>query len=147
MPEELEINGIVTNTPIVFLASIAAESPVFPFTPSPLQDRADTAYWTLRQLKNAGYLLDVVTSLRTYSNMAITSLVVVRDVNNGNVLNCTIALREVKTATSLAFELPIPDDVANNAAAEQAKKSKNAASQSQSGTSQSTLSSFVSGIL
>lgn len=147
LPEELEINGIVTNTPIVFLASALAESPVFPFKRSPLQDRADTAYWTLRQLKNAGHLLDVVTSLRTYSNMAITSLVVARDVSNGNVLNCTVGFREVKTATSLAFEKPIPDDVANNKAAEKAKQAKNAASQSQSAGAQETLTSFIGSFL
>jgi hypothetical protein len=147
LPEELELNGLVTNTPLVLLASAFAKSPVFPFIISPLQDRVDTAYWTLRQLKNAGQLLDVVTSLRTYSNMAITTLVVTRNVDTGNVLNCTIGLREVKTATSLAIAKPIPEDVANNPAAEKAKVAKNTATQGQSGQSQSTLSSFVGSIL
>ncbi len=147
MPEAIEINGLVTNTPLVFLASLTAPSPVFPFVPTPLLDRVDEAYKTLQKLKNAGSLLDIVTSLRTYSSMAISSLVINRNAQTGNVLDCTVGLREVITATSLALESPIPDDVANQAAAAKAKLAKAEASASQSSTAQSTLSSLLGGLI
>lgn len=125
LPESIEINGLVTNTPLVYLASLLAKSPVKPSVGIvPGRDRVNEAYLKLHELKNKGVLVDVVTSLRGYQNMAITSIVITRDASTGNVLNCTVGLREVKTATSLAFDLPIPDDVANNAKKEQAKKDK-----------------------
>lgn len=127
LPESVEINGLVTNTPLVYLASLLSKSPVKPSLLPAWGDRVDAAYQKLLELKNAGVLIDVVTSLRTYSDMAITSIVITRDAATGNVLDCAIGLREIVTATSLAFDLPIPDDVANNAKKEQAKKDKTAA--------------------
>jgi len=145
LPETVEINGMVTNTPLVYLASLLAKSPVQPST-IPTFDRVNAAYLKLNELKNSGTLIDVVTSLRGYTDMAITSIVIVRDATTGNVLNCTVSLREVVTATSLAIGSPIPNDVANKAAAHKAKLAKDAATAKQAETAQqarSGLSSFT----
>ena len=132
LPESIEINGLVTNTPLMYLASLFARSPVKPSVLIvPGRDRVNEAYLKLHELKNKGVLIDVVTSLRGYKDMAITSIVITRDATTGNVLECVVALQHVVTATSLAFDLPVPDDVANNAKAEQDKKDKKKAKKKQ----------------
>jgi len=125
LPETVEINGLVSDTPIVYLASQFAKSPVNPGLGLPsLTSRTDAAYQKLRELKNNGEIVDIVTSLRSYSSMVISSLSISREVATGKVLDCTVVLREMTTVSALLLGVPIPDDVANNAAAEKAKKDK-----------------------
>lgn len=143
LPETIEINGLVTNTPILWLATLSSESPVTPGIPT--TQRVDAAYEKLRELKARAALIDVVTSLRTYNNMIIKSILITRERDTGNVLDCALTLREIKTVTSLALEGPIPDDVANKAAAEAARKQKDAASASQSAGASSVLNDILSG--
>ena len=96
-PDRITINGIVTNTPIVFLAGV---------TTSPT--RAEEAYSKIKDLRDNGDLISVVTSLRQYANMAIESFSTLRDVVNGNVLNATITLREVFLAQTATVAAPVP---------------------------------------
>ena len=130
LPQTLEVNGIITNTPLVFLASVQAESPVLA-NQNPKTDRVSAGYDYLRKLMEDGTLIDVVTSLREYKNMALTGMSVIRDAENGNVLNCTLSLREVIIAGTLPTDLPLPDDVANKLAEDQGKKDKARASAKQ----------------
>jgi hypothetical protein len=140
LPIGLQLQGIITDTPIVFLASLRATSPLTTDV-LPAQNRVDIAFKKLEELKNNGELIDVVTTLKTYSNMFISSISVTRNSQSGNILNVGIGLKEIRIAKSLSIESPIPDDVANNAAAELAKKQKAAASAQQQ---QSVLSSLTS---
>lgn len=111
-PDAITISGIVSDTPLVFLASAQAPSPIVDdLTRAP--DRVDLAYAELQRLMNDGELVDVVTSLRTYENMALTSLSVTRDVSNGNVLNATMSLRQVVVAESEKIAAPEPKTQAN----------------------------------
>lgn len=142
LPKSIEINGIVTNTPIVFLASLMAPSPVITDFLSKT-DRVEAAYAELQRVMDDGELVDVVTSLKTYDNMAITSLVVDRDVATGNVLNCVVSLREVVIASTLTVDLPLPQNVANKAAKNKGAASKSAGSAAQGEQAQSALSQFV----
>ncbi len=146
LPESVEINGIVTDTPITYLASLSAASPISPFTPYPGQKRVDAAYALLRDLKDSGAKIGVVTSLRTYENMVIKSLRISRDEKTGNVLDCTILLREVSTVTSLSLEGPMPTNVANQKATEKAKVAKEEASSKQQAASQRSFAAGVLGI-
>ncbi|MCG8433494.1 MAG: hypothetical protein MJA83_05640 [Gammaproteobacteria bacterium] len=91
-PESITINGIVSNTPLTLL----------PIEPR----RAEEAYDKLKTIKDTGQLVSIVTSLRRYDNMAITSLSVVRNAQNGNVVNATVRLREVFLAQT---ETVIPE--------------------------------------
>jgi len=131
LPVSLEINGIVTNTPLVVdLSSNSAPSPVskdFEKT----DDRVSTAYNYLQKVMDDGTTLDVVTSLREYKSMAITSLSVIRDAVNGNVLNSSINMREIIIAGTLPTALPLPLDVANKLAENQGKKDRARASAKQ----------------
>lgn len=107
LPETLEINGIVTNHPLFLLPSFDA--------PSPIQgdnrrqsDRVKAAYDKLKEIHDSGELVDVVTSLREYTNMAITGFTTLRNASNGNVLNTTISMREIITAIVETVDAPVP---------------------------------------
>jgi hypothetical protein len=119
LPVTLEITGLVTNTPITYLASAFAKPSTFgseAFIPStPSSDRVDDAYALMQLMMENGVTMDVVTSLRTYSSMAIESLSVTREASTGQALDCVIALREVQKAKALSIDLPIPENPANNA--------------------------------
>jgi hypothetical protein len=58
--------------------------------------RAELAYEELLDLKNSAELLTVVTSLKTYDNMTITSVSVPRDEDTVHALRFTVTLREIR---------------------------------------------------
>jgi hypothetical protein len=106
-PDEIELNGVISNTPLLFLASFQAESPVEGSNES-THDRVEVAYRQLREFQRSGVLVDVITSLRTYSNMVITNISISRDVHSGNILDSTISLREMTMATAMSIDVPVP---------------------------------------
>lgn len=94
-PKTLQIEGIVTNTPIA--------------TPENLDPgadaRADNAYRELIEAADSEELLTVVTGLETYENMAIVSLVMPRNASTGECLHFTAALQEIRIVESKTIEL------------------------------------------
>jgi len=138
-PDEISINGIVTDHPIIFLASIQAESPIEGDL-TPVNDRADMAYAELQRVMNDGELVSIVTTLREYENMAITELSVQRDVANGNVLNASISAREIRIVTTESVDAPEPENPANTKPIESGKQPPAPAS---AGQNQSALSSIT----
>jgi len=120
-PERLEVNGIVTNHPLVFLASVQAVSPLTDDM-SPVTDRAEVAYFKLAELMDTGQLVSVVTSLREYQNMAIVSMSVTRDVQTGNVLNCSLSLREIIIAQTETVAAPEPEKTVQKRKKDKGKK-------------------------
>ena len=98
-PERITVRGIVSNTPIVIGASFRAPSPIvddLTFT----SERAELAYAQLSLTMDAGELVEVITTFKEYSNMAIESLVVERDARRGNIAEMVIELREVIIAVT-----------------------------------------------
>lgn len=141
-PISLSLEGIVTNTPVVFLASLMADSPVEnDFIPSP--DRVTRAYQELRRIQEEGEIVDVVTSLREYKNLAIESLSVSRSAETGNALNVSISLREIVLAKSLSIDLPVPEAVVSAAKTSKGKVTKKESSPAQAGKMQSNLAKLV----
>jgi hypothetical protein len=142
LPATVEINGLVTDTPIAILASVTAKSPVQGAL-IPSQKRSDDAYTLLQQFMENGDLLRIVTSLRDYDNMALTSLSVTRDAANGQVLNCVASLREVFKAKDLSILLPVPQEVQNKGESNQGNKDKEKAKPKQEERATSSLSSLT----
>jgi len=91
-PDELTLKGIVSDHPILFLASFRADPSVPGGDPA---TRAKDAYDWLRNVKDLGLLLQVSTTLRDYTNMAIVGMNVVRDKDRGNVMEVDLSLREI----------------------------------------------------
>jgi hypothetical protein len=112
LPEELELNGLVSDTPISL--KYPEKSPVSTDL-APTLKRVDAAYAALQDAKNKGEPVDVITSLRKYSNMAITAFSVTKDAANGNVLNCTLSLRQIIIAKTQTVKLPVPKKVVKKA--------------------------------
>ncbi|MDD5034859.1 MAG: hypothetical protein PHE55_08890 [Methylococcaceae bacterium] len=133
MPATLELEGIVSSTPIVFLASITAPSPLenkLQLYPTRSYDRPGDAYDELRRaMREDGGGITVSTTLRTYENMAITSLEANRDAENGNVLHVSISLREVKKVSPLQYGLDMSPAVPQNPAQKAADNAGNLAAQ------------------
>ncbi len=131
LPETLVINGVVTNHPLFLLPSFTAPSPIQGDNLT-LSDRVKAAYDKLKEIHDAGTVVKVVTSLRDYTNMAITGFSVLRNAASGDVLNATISMREILTARAEAPETPLVTrvdqgkkvtKVADDAVAENANKS------------------------
>ncbi len=132
LPETLVINGVVTNHPLFLLPSFTAPSPIQGDNLA-LSDRVKAAYDKLKEIHDAGTIVRVVTSLRDYTNMAITGFSVLRNAPNGDVLNATISMREILTAKAEAPETPLETRIvdqgkkvtkaADDAVAENANKS------------------------
>ncbi len=102
MPKSITVNGIVSNNNLPGLLPVpgaAAVAGIISSIDSRItQGRANAAYDKIEKSMKKGELLNVLTTLKEYKNMLITSVSVRRDSNNGNVLNSVITLREVKLA-------------------------------------------------
>lgn len=142
-PDTLQLRGIVSNSPIVFLASLRAPSPVTTDFKGP-SDRAEAANRELDRIIAAGERIDVTTSLKEYSNMAITTKVVTRDAKTGNVLDVTVGMREIVTATTaFASIAKTTANAAKKAASDSGTKGKDAATDTQSSKATSVLGSWL----
>lgn len=106
-PDSVEITGMITNTPLVFLASLNASSPVADDT-TLVADRAARADREFRRAMDDGDLLTVVTTLHIYKNMVITDYSVVKDKDSGNILDFTIGLDEVIIVQTQTVAAPVP---------------------------------------
>jgi len=120
-PDTLQINGIVTDHPLVFLASLNAPSPLDGDLTS-VNERAKLAYAELERIMAEGEAVDVVTSFKEYTSMVIESLEVTRDAGRGNVMDATIRLKQIQKATLETVEIPEPETPSNRAVVDKGKK-------------------------
>lgn len=104
LPQELTLTTVTTNTPTIFLATARGNG----------IDRVKTTHQGLLDLLSNGVLVDVVTTLRTYTDMAITSIDVTRTADTGNILSASISLQhiriidsEITTATIASVASPV----------------------------------------
>lgn len=97
-PEQLTLDALVSNAPL---------------DPSLLGDannpkRASEAFRVLRELRDAGTLVTVVTGLRTYDSMVIKRLDVNRDKKTGQALAAKIQLIQILQADTKLVPKPVP---------------------------------------
>lgn len=144
-PDAIEINGVVSDTPIVILASLAASSPLTDVD-SPAQNRVEIAYAELRRIQDAGEQVDVFTTLREYTGMVIQSSSVPRDARLGNSLDVTLRLRQITVAETERVDAPVPVTKANEKSSNQGQQTSTPATEQQSESSQSILKQGVEGI-
>lgn len=79
-PEEVEITGIVSDTPLSILSTF---------------NRSVSAFNRLIDVYNNKELITVVTGIKTYTNMAMTSMNVPRDVQSGQSLTFSMSFQKV----------------------------------------------------
>lgn len=85
-PETLQLTGVVSDTPLAFLA---------PF------NRSINAFNTLVEIHNRRERITVVTGIKVYTDMVITSLQVPRNVASGQSLTFVIDLQKVFLDTTV----------------------------------------------
>jgi hypothetical protein len=104
-PDEITLEGLVSNTPLSRdQQTRAIQSGSVTFQSSAPQEnpgRAEDAFRQLKALRDAGTLVSVVTTLRTYGatdedKMAITSISIPRDYRTADAFRFTITLRRVR---------------------------------------------------
>lgn len=103
-PETVTIEGLVSNTPIGEAERRAAGDQV-----KGQPGRASQALEQLLQMKKARELIDLVTGLRTYSNMLMTGLTIPRNAKQGEVLQFSaqfIQVRVVRSETAKLTSIP-----------------------------------------
>lgn len=136
-PEELQVVGMVTDTPLVFLASLRADPSIPGGDP---QNRAQDAYGFVKGIKDAGQLVQVTTTLRDYANMAIIGLSVIRDKEKSKVAEMALSLREIVIATTEQVEAPEPTNTSRGKKRKQGKKQKGAETAANQAQASSLLS-------
>jgi hypothetical protein len=104
-PDGLTIEGVFTNTQLSEDGvTRAIETGGVIFETTVLADEesragavgyAEACYRKLVEAKEAGKLVSVVTGLRSYDNMAITSITVPRDATIGDAVQFTIVLKQI----------------------------------------------------
>lgn len=107
-PEELTIEGVVSNTPLNFIqARRSVTSEGFTWTTSAqinavrgTPGNAEAAYVTLRAMRDVPKLLTIITALRSYDNMVMTSLKIPRDKETGDVLKFEAKFKQVRIVTN-----------------------------------------------
>lgn len=110
-PDVLTMHGIVTDTPVEvvdlsryngvnFETPEALESALRDVATTLQAPRSRDAYQQLEEARLSGQLMRIVTDLRVYQNMAMTSLSVHEDADTGRALDFTVSFREVRFADS-----------------------------------------------
>lgn len=89
-PDTLQITGVVSDTPLSFLA---------PF------NRSINAFNTLVEIHNRRERITVVTGIKVYTDMVITSLQVPRNVQSGQSLTFVIDLQKIFLDNSIRLTL------------------------------------------
>lgn len=96
-PDEISIEGVLSNTPVEYMAALRNPP-----------DRAEQIYEKLLDLREKGYLAYILTSLRQYENMALVSFTVPRDAERGGSIFVQLTFRQVKVAESAVVDAPEP---------------------------------------
>lgn len=103
-PDTLELAGMISNTPILALASERSRSVLG----GPASSRANDAYEEIVRLRKTKTLVTVETELRTYESMLIVSEAVTREKDTGQILDVVVGFREYRTATVESAPAPTP---------------------------------------
>lgn len=120
-PREITMTGIISDTPLIFLATFNRKPSVSGGDPN---SRSADAFKGLEEVMSTGQVCVVDTSLFQYSNMALISLTTPRDAARGNIAELQMTWREIQFASTITIEDPQP----KNAARE--KKQKGGSKQS-----------------
>lgn len=121
-PELVTIEGLISNTPINSTQQTRAVSFVgdgfrvdFETTAAAEQafgvpGYAEEGYAKLRDLKDKGELVTIVTPLRTYDNMLMTSLDIPQDAKTGDALHFTAEFQNVRIVENKVTSLKVAKD-------------------------------------
>jgi hypothetical protein len=120
-PFELTITGVITNTPIAAGAQVVPLSTEgFDFT----ETRVQATYGLMLELANARGLLTVITGLRTYENMMLRSVRIVRTGPGKQEILPQLEFKEIRIAQTAFVTIPAGILAARTKASGQSKQDK-----------------------
>lgn len=142
-PDQLTIRGIVSNHPIIFLASVFARPSVPGGDPA---SRAQDAFEFLRRTKESRKLVSASTIMRDYTDMAITSITATHEANTGNIADMDVRLKQFLKATTETVAPPAPSNPSRGKSTDKGKQQKNEKPESTQQGEESILSRAASAI-
>jgi hypothetical protein len=100
-PRKVSLEGLVSNTPVVFLASLFGQGQDPPVS---------TAHATFQKIVEQSEIISIQTTLQKYDNMIVTEYNVTRDASKGNALSFTLNAERVRFVESkiVAAREPTP---------------------------------------
>jgi hypothetical protein len=98
LSDSLRLEGIISNTPTSFLGMPLSQS----------ENRVDSAFKQFQEIIRTGKLIDIVTTLKTYKNMAIEDFVVTRNASNAEALCFSCSAKRVRIVSSHLIEIKVP---------------------------------------
>ncbi len=104
-PASLSLNGIISNTPPTLLGGIAGIG------------KGQTALELLRVVKELGSPLTVITSIREYKSMILTSIEAPRSAKTGDAVEVHLTFEEVRLVSSQMAEVPATPSASKTQAA------------------------------
>ncbi len=128
--DTLSIEAMITNTPmnpsqqrrVVTSRGVKLDTTSVGDIPRGAVGFAEQGYNDLRALKEACQLITVVTSLRTYHDMAIESLGVPRSASSGDALIFSMNFRQVRFVTNMTSKIVISQETKAHDKVDQGKK-------------------------
>ncbi len=105
LPTTIEINGWVSDDPIIFLRSQRATASVPGGNPD---TRAADAWRELNRIMEEEDLITVVGDLDEFDNMTLTGIRVPKDKDKGRVLDATLTFEQLTIATTETVAAPEP---------------------------------------
>lgn len=141
LPRGLEIEGIVTNTPIV--SGLPGETLVNSLVGLVQGDTdpASNAWNELNRFFDEAVVVVIVTSLKTYENMVLTDLTVTRNTKQAQGIFFVASAREISFVSTEAGEA-IPISPTGQKKKSAGKKTNNAANDAQGTQSSALLKAF-----
>lgn len=143
LPRSLEIEAIVTNTPIVTGLPGASLVNSAVGLISGDTDPASNAWNELQRFFDEAVVLEISTSLKTYRNMVLTDLAVSRSSKESQALFFTASAREIRFVdTEFGTAIKAPSSPLGQAAKSAGKVTNAAANTSQAAGSSALLKTF-----
>ena len=96
--QTLRVEGIITDGPL-------ASMPIVDGKPTPIAGRAKDALARLRQMKDSGEVVTVVTGLDTYRDLVITGVEVPRDTKSLDAVRLTVSFKQVRQVQTQSVTL------------------------------------------
>lgn len=138
LPRKIEIEAIVTNTPIsTGLPGATLINSIIGLVQGD-KDPSSNAWNEFERFFDEAVVLDIKTSLKSYTNMVLTDLAVTRDSKTGQVLSFTASAREVRFVdTQFGEAIALPVSTTGQSEKSAGKKTNASANETQAGASKS----------
>lgn len=105
LPDVVTFRSLISATPLRLIS----------FNPIIGDARPRAAFELMEELQDSGELVRIVTDVKTYDNMVLTSLTAPRRRDTKNALLFTAIFREIKLVSSQVVQLPAEEEVQQTA--------------------------------